>query len=98
MSYSGSGKMVSQRMGFNRVGHADCLVAAFDSALDMLGQTSKQALLFHLKMRYEISFDDANTFSIEKLFAVLTSFLGNGSANIIMEKVLQEMDRVSNAT
>lgn len=85
--------------GFNPGGYRDGLsraviVVALDKALNMLGQTSKKALLFHLKERYGISFDD-NAFSVEQLFSALRDILGNGGASIIMEKVFLERDRIS---
>jgi hypothetical protein len=37
-------------------------IAAFVRALDILGESSKQALLYHLKERYGIVLEDARHF------------------------------------
>ena len=68
-------------------------VEALDSTLDMLGQNSKRALLFHLKESCDIS--PADSFSLQQLDAALRQVLGTSGATVILEHVILEMDRLA---
>lgn len=68
---------------------------ALDEALNMLGQLSKQALLFHLKEQHGISFDTSIPFTFEQLRLALECILGSPAVDIILERVLDEMDELA---
>jgi hypothetical protein len=70
-------------------------VEALDNTLDMLGQNSKRALLFHLKESSGISLNPANSFSLRQLDAALQRVLGASGATVILEHVILEMDRLA---
>lgn len=67
-------------------------VEALDCTLDMLGQNSKKALLFHLKQSCNMPL---NSFSLLQLEAALEQVLGANGATVILEHVILEMDRLS---
>jgi hypothetical protein len=60
-------------------------IAAFVRALDILGESSKQALLYHLKEHYGIVLEDASSFSLERLNVALQDLVGE-AAEVIMGK------------
>lgn len=67
---------------------------ALDCTLDMLGQNSKKALLFHLKESCDMPL---NSFSLQQLEAALEQVLGANGATVILEHVILEMDRLADA-
>jgi hypothetical protein len=69
--------------------------AAFDQALNMLGQPSKHALLFHLKERYGISVDGDVPFTFQQLRLALEKILGAATVDIILESVFVKMDELA---
>lgn len=72
--------------------------AALDEALDILGQASKKALLFHLHT-HSISLYNpgggASPFTLEQLHSALQTTLGPGGAELITDYVLLKMDELS---
>jgi hypothetical protein len=68
-------------------------IAAFVGALDILGESSKQALLYHLKERYGIVPEDASSFSLERLNVALQDLVGE-AAEVIMWNMRMEMGRL----
>jgi hypothetical protein len=68
---------------------------ALDGALDMLGQNSKHALLFHLNKQFGISVDGSNSFTFEQLRLALESLLGSAGVDVILERVLSKMDELA---
>lgn len=54
-------------------------IAAFVRALDILGESSKQALLYHLKEHYGIVLEDASSFSLERLNVALQDLVGEAA-------------------
>jgi hypothetical protein len=72
---------------------------AFNEALDILGQPSKNALLFHLQ-EHSISLDNddksGGSFTLEQLYSALQTTLGTGGADLIMESVRLKMDELAN--
>lgn len=68
-------------------------IAAFVRALDILGESSKQALLHHLKERYGIVLEDASSFSLERLNVALQDLVGE-AAEVIMGNMRMEMGRL----
>ena len=59
------------------------LAKAVDRSLDILGQNSKDALLFHLKHAYNISLDGGSCSSLEEIQRALKEVLGRGAALMI---------------
>lgn len=71
------------------------VTAALDEALNVLGEPSKKALLFHLHS-HSISLHSATKpFTLEQLHAALQSTLGPGGADLIVDYVLLKMDELS---
>lgn len=56
---------------------------AVDRSLDILGPSSKDALLFHLMHTYNISLDEANCSPLEEIQDALRQVLGKGAALVI---------------
>lgn len=69
--------------------------AAFDEALNMLGQPSKHALLFHLKERCDISIDGDVPFTFQQLRLALEKILGTATVDMILENVFVKMDELA---
>jgi hypothetical protein len=74
--------------GYNQ----DRLKMSLDRALSVLGNPSKEALMFYITEHYGISFDGSRP-SITEIESALKSILGSGSTLItnIMYKELQSM-------
>jgi hypothetical protein len=68
-------------------------IAAFVRALDTLGESSKQALLYHLKEHYGIVLEDASSFSLERLNVALQDLVGE-AAEVIRGNMRMEMGRL----
>jgi hypothetical protein len=68
-------------------------IAAFVKTLDILGESSKQALLYHLKERYGIVLEDASSFSLERLNVALQDLVGE-AVEVIMKNMRVEMSRL----
>ena len=73
------------RNGYNY----DRLKTSLERALSVLGDSSKQVLMFCMSEHCGISFDDRKC-SIEKIEAALKSVLGAGSS-IITERMYKEL-------
>jgi hypothetical protein len=56
---------------------------AVDKSLDILGPSSKNALLFHLMHTYSISLDEGNCSQLEEIQDALKQVLGKGAALVI---------------
>lgn len=73
--------------------------AALDEALNVLGEPSKKALLFHLHDHsitlYNPGSGSAKPFTLEQLHSALQSTLGPGGADLIVDYVLVKMDELS---
>jgi hypothetical protein len=65
------------------------LKASLERALSVLGDSSKQVLMFYMTDHYGISFDDRKC-SIGEIEAALKGVLGSGSA-IITERMYKEL-------
>lgn len=58
------------------------MAKALDKSLDMLGEPSKKALLFHLTHTYKIPLDGQDS-SLEKIENVLKQILGEGASLVV---------------
>jgi hypothetical protein len=92
--FLGNFQMADKR-SYSHPEKATLQVEALDSTLDMLGQNSKRALLFHLKESCDISLNPAGSFSLQQLNAALQQVLGASGATVILEHVILEMDRLA---
>ena len=86
---------MADKRSYSHPEKATLQVEALDSTLDMLGQNSKRALLFHLKESCDISLNPAGSFSLQQLNAALQQVLGASGATVILEHVILEMDRLA---
>lgn len=72
------------------------LEKAFEDALGILGESTKQALKFHLHQKYDITFDGRderyNCPSLEEIHYALRGILGAGASVLVkrMEDTLDE--------
>ncbi|MEP0824976.1 MAG: hypothetical protein HRF40_05775 [Nitrososphaera sp.] len=74
------------------------LKRALDISLDVLGEPSKQALLYYLQERHNISIQDGGRcFSLEEVETALNALLGAGSLMII-DMVKKELGTADNKT
>lgn len=62
---------------------------ALERSLDMLGEPSKKALLFHLTHTFKISLDDI---SMEELESALKEILGE-SSSLVIASINSELER-----
>ena len=69
---------MSMRKADNRVNMA----RALERSLDMLGEPSKKALLFHLTHTFKIPIERKNC-SIEEIESALKQILGEGSSLVV---------------
>jgi hypothetical protein len=64
---------------------------ALDRSLDMLGEPSKKALLFHLTHTFKIPVD-RKSWSLEEIEGALKQVLGEG-ATLVVASINSEMER-----
>ena len=58
------------------------MAKALEKSLDMLGESSKKALLFHLKHTFNIPLDTKNC-SLEEIEGALRQILGEGASIVV---------------
>jgi hypothetical protein len=70
---------------------------AVNSVLSRLGEEMVEVLKFHLSHHYSISLgtNEQSSFSLEEFHFALQKLLGEGGANIILEEIRREIDRLS---
>ena len=69
--------------------------AVLSEALDVLGQSSKRALLYQLRKGYNISIEKENldsAISLERLQSALKDILGASGASMITKIVFAKLD------
>ena len=66
---------------------------ALENALSMVGEPSKQTLMFYMSRYYGISFDGDSECSTEEIELALRGILGSGS-QIITERLHAELGRL----
>lgn len=72
---------------------SSCVAEAFDRALDILGNESKQALIWHLKQEYGVDVAEIGPPDISKIRYALTSLLGTDGSEIVLEYLDTELKR-----
>ena len=72
----------------------DRLVASLEYALSVLGESSKQTMIYYMTKYYGISFGGGRTSSLAEIEAALRGILGSGS-DIITERLYSELQRAS---
>lgn len=68
--------------------------AALDRTLDVIGKSSKDALLYHLENDYGIT-PGRNEVSLTQLQDALRSLFGESVAELLLEALLIKMDELS---
>ena len=71
----------------------DRLISSLENALAVLGEPSKQTMIYYMTKYYGISFGGNRTSSLEEIEAALRGILGSGAV-IITEKLYSELQRV----
>ena len=72
----------------------DRVMPSLEYALSVLGESSKQAMIYYMTKYYGISFGGSNTSSLQEIEAALRGILGSG-ADIITERLRSELQRAS---
>ena len=70
---------------------------ALDRTLDMIGKSSKDALLYHLENNFGIM-PDRDGFSLIQLQKALQSLFGESVTELLLEALLIKMDELSDAS
>jgi hypothetical protein len=71
----------------------DRLISSLENALAVLGEASKQTMIYYMTKYYGISFGGNKASSLEEIEAALRGILGSGAV-IITEKLYSELQRV----
>jgi hypothetical protein len=71
----------------------DRLMASLENALAVLGESSKQTMIYYMSKYYGISFEGERASSLAEIEAALRGILGSGAV-IITERLYSELQRV----
>jgi hypothetical protein len=69
------------------------LVKAVEFALDFLGPSAKNALLYHLVNECGIRLEFETCSTLHELERALEDLMGKAAAQIIMKSIIEELDR-----
>jgi hypothetical protein len=68
-------------------------MSSLENALAVLGESSKQTMIYYMTKYYGISFEGSKISSLEEIEAALRGILGSGAV-IITERLYSELQRV----